>query len=270
MTEFETNYLAHHGVKGQKWGVRNYQNPDGTLTSLGRKRYGVGPARNSFSNSVKKVVKEVKKIKEEKKASEEAAAKQKIKDHVRKHPKDLQKYAKALSKEEVNELIDDINFNKKLKTIHDDEVRTGWKKVSDFSQNIGTIATFLTNGKNLYNNTADIYNTLIEAGVIKDRPKMVKVGELTKEDRRAFEKLIRTGTDEEIAKAFDKLTSNEQREVLNRKKNAAEFKKILAGGDAAEIKTSTIDEFPPMVIDMIKEGREDEAVVLLRSMGIVK
>ena len=28
--------LAHHGIKGQKWGVRRYQNPDGTLTSEGR------------------------------------------------------------------------------------------------------------------------------------------------------------------------------------------------------------------------------------------
>lgn len=32
-------YLAHHGIKGQKWGVRRYQNPDGTLTSEGKKRY---------------------------------------------------------------------------------------------------------------------------------------------------------------------------------------------------------------------------------------
>lgn len=30
--------LYHHGVKGQRWGFRRYQNPDGTLTARGRKR----------------------------------------------------------------------------------------------------------------------------------------------------------------------------------------------------------------------------------------
>jgi len=35
------DYLAHHGIKGQKWGVRRYQNPDGTLTSEGRIHYGL-------------------------------------------------------------------------------------------------------------------------------------------------------------------------------------------------------------------------------------
>lgn len=33
------DYLSHHGVKGQKWGVRRYQNPDGSLTKAGEKRY---------------------------------------------------------------------------------------------------------------------------------------------------------------------------------------------------------------------------------------
>ncbi len=32
-------YLAHHGIKGQKWGVRRYQNDDGTYTEAGKSRY---------------------------------------------------------------------------------------------------------------------------------------------------------------------------------------------------------------------------------------
>lgn len=32
------NELYHHGIKGQKWGVRRFQNPDGTLTELGKKK----------------------------------------------------------------------------------------------------------------------------------------------------------------------------------------------------------------------------------------
>lgn len=33
-------YLSHHGIKNQKWGQRRYQNKDGSLTPLGRIRYG--------------------------------------------------------------------------------------------------------------------------------------------------------------------------------------------------------------------------------------
>lgn len=35
-TDWEGTCLAHHGIKGQKWGVRRFQNPDGTLTAAGK------------------------------------------------------------------------------------------------------------------------------------------------------------------------------------------------------------------------------------------
>lgn len=34
------NYLAHHGIKGMKWGIRRFQNSDGSLTNAGKKRRG--------------------------------------------------------------------------------------------------------------------------------------------------------------------------------------------------------------------------------------
>lgn len=40
------NELYHHGVKGQKWGVRRYQYADGSLTPAGKKRY-LGESSNS-------------------------------------------------------------------------------------------------------------------------------------------------------------------------------------------------------------------------------
>lgn len=34
----DEDYLEHHGIKGQKWGVRRFQNLDGTLTDAGKQR----------------------------------------------------------------------------------------------------------------------------------------------------------------------------------------------------------------------------------------
>lgn len=36
----DPSYLAHHGVLGQKWGIRRYQDKNGNLTPAGKKRYG--------------------------------------------------------------------------------------------------------------------------------------------------------------------------------------------------------------------------------------
>ena len=51
-----TYELYHHGVKGQKWGVRRYQYADGSLTPEGRKRYQSGQSSSFMNTKVKYLV----------------------------------------------------------------------------------------------------------------------------------------------------------------------------------------------------------------------
>lgn len=85
------NELYHHGILGQRWGVRRFQNEDGSLTAEGRSRYGtIGKDAEISSKQLAKIRKETIK----KKRSEDLRTKQ-LEDYER----------------QINYLLDHYNFD---------------------------------------------------------------------------------------------------------------------------------------------------------------
>lgn len=104
----DNNYLQHYGVLGMKWGVRRYQNKDGSLTPRGKKRY---------DKEMEKLKEEEKILKRKKRVQEKLAkldAKRKeidgLKDEVsKKHDEHKIEPHKAgpLKKRDIKDMSDD-------------------------------------------------------------------------------------------------------------------------------------------------------------------
>lgn len=122
------NELYHHGIKGQKWGIRRFQNPDGSLTSAGKKRYGSSESfgarlRNSFA----------------KRRQASAAKKAPMSDE------DLKKAINRMQMEKTyNQLMSELHPKKKsrVKNFISDMMYYGLEKVTKGAIDAGTAKLF--------------------------------------------------------------------------------------------------------------------------------
>ena len=130
-----TTELWHHGIMGMKWGIRRYQNPDGSLTIAGKIRYG---NKNRLEASVnKKAAKLQRKYNDltGKSIRQNNAAKDKTKEEARKKdPKS--KSISEMSSEELQAAINRINLEKiylqAMESVNPRKVNLGQKFIYSF------------------------------------------------------------------------------------------------------------------------------------------
>jgi hypothetical protein len=168
--------LYHHGTKGQKWGQRLYQNKDGSLTPLGKMRYGSGTDNSGSGSKPKKVSRKVRKqraaaLEKARKAKAEKLQQEKTIEEKRAHllksadAKELYENRHLLTTAELNDRINRIDVEAKLSSkIVVESKKTGMDFVNS---KMNTTTTTITNAKNLYKSIDDAYSAVTTSAIGK-------------------------------------------------------------------------------------------------------
>lgn len=184
-------FLAHHGIKGQRWGVRRYQNPDGTLTEAGKKHYSdavESTPRHKPSEARKKAREEERARKFEEKRQQALKTGSAT---------EVMKYKNFSTQKELQDAISRINMERTLKQLSDAELNSGKKFIDRV---VDTADTWRARGEkvaSVWNFVAKIHNSLVD-----EDDAWQKIGEksVSEAKRERAEKKAKEAEDKEIAK----------------------------------------------------------------------
>lgn len=124
--------LQHHGTKGMKWGVRRYQNKDGSLTPDGKKRYGIGQYIKNYKTKKKRKqalekAREVRKTKQEEAKELEEKRSKLLKST---NAAELYKNRDLLTTAEINERLMRLDTERRLSQVAESTKTSGMDRVN--------------------------------------------------------------------------------------------------------------------------------------------
>lgn len=165
--------LAHHGIKGQRWGIRRFQNKDGSLTDAGRKRQTLGERIHARKVKKKRVaaLEKARQVKaEKKKLEDEQKEKQKIYEEEKQKAlksgsaRDLLKFRGDLTKQEMDAAWARIQWEQNITGAAEKEmakeIAAGKARTEKFMNNVKTATDYARTGIKAWNTIANVHNAL--------------------------------------------------------------------------------------------------------------
>lgn len=149
----ENNELSHHGIKDQRWGVRRFQNRDGSLTPEGRKRYGKGGSKDT--------------------AKPETTEEKKARILKSRSAKELYNNADLFTTQELQEAYNRLSLERNIRGLAPAEVSKG-EKFMDATINWGKkVSSLVQVGTELYSNMEKV-RKMIDGEPKVEAPKLTK------------------------------------------------------------------------------------------------